>query len=57
MRGQLTVIPQLEKKLEAQEKLLSSISETIITLSRALRKVQKNYAEVKGQLSKASEMY
>ena len=57
MRGQLTVIPQLEKKLEAQEKLLSSISETIITLSRALRKVQKNNAEVKGQLSKASEMY
>ena len=37
MREQLSLVPRLEKKLKEQEKLLSSTSDTIITLSRALR--------------------
>ena len=41
MRDQLTVIPLLEKKLQEQEKVLSSASDNIITLSRALRDIHK----------------
>ena len=41
MRDQLTVIPRLEKKLEEQDKLLSSASDNIVTLSRALRDIHK----------------
>ena len=41
MREQLTVIPQLNKKLEEQDKLLSSASDNIITLSRALSDIHK----------------
>ena len=36
LREQLNIIPRLEKKLEEQQKLLSSTSDSMVTLSRAL---------------------
>ena len=46
MREQLNIIPRLKKKLEEQEKLLSSTSETIITLSKALTEQRESSAKV-----------
>ena len=45
MRDQLMIIPQLEKKLQEQEKRLSSGGDNIITLSRALRDIAKTYKD------------
>lgn len=48
---QLTVLPQLKKRLKEQENLLASTSDTIMTLSRALKKLQDHVHKASGEES------
>ena len=47
VREQLNIIPRLEKKLEEQQKLLTSTGDTIITLSRALSDTRQSIPKVR----------
>ena len=51
VREKLNNIPRLEKKLEEQQRRLTSTSDTIITLSKALSDTRKSIQKVSAFVS------